>query len=178
MLLILFFLLTLTSGCQVCNYGSGTYSCGATIWQGGSEGCLFQCCEGSWTKCALIGNSWVCYDRCNKAFVHDQNITSIIGNPKYTADNRLYTQHVVTTVYDETTHSFLMGQVLNSSQVKLGDYILWPGSDLNITMPKSVVMRIDHYQVTKDRSNCCASISIGWPPSCHVKACCGEGCCC
>ena len=157
------------ASCQVANYW---YSCGAVIFVGGTKS---RCCNGEWCPCSPP--PFPC-DCCNKAAT--DNTTVLSDKYSYTKDHKLYTQYVTTAKLDVKTNTYYNGEIKHSSKLKLNDLVMWPKYDIDASAPtdQNIVMKVAHLNVTYDQSNCCGSISIGFPPSCHVKFCCGAGCCC
>ena len=128
-------------------------------------------------QCLSNGFAFSC--GCPKYFLclagPDTDDTTVGTQYSFTAANRLYTQFVTTAkLIDQTYYA---GPIKHSSELTLGELVIWPGFDINSTNT-SVVMALEHYNISDDKLNCCASISAGFPPSCQVKFCCGSGCCC
>ena len=97
----------------------------------------------------------------------------------FNKDGRLFTTKVMTVQMGDGDYG--IGPALPSEQIKLGTNILWPQFDFGkqlgvVSIMENVIMRIEHYNVTKTNNKCCASIKIGF--SCEIKGCCGDGCCC
>jgi hypothetical protein len=97
---------------------------------------------------------------------------------KYTYDGRLYTEYVTIAMNEDNIWKPKM--ILHSTQLKNGDLIMWPANDKDIggKPGTNIVMKLENLNLSAENKNCCASISVGFPPSCQVQVCCGEGCCC
>ena len=144
------------------------FSCGITVNMGIGT---YICCDGTWRPCINPSRGCAC-----PAYTNDVDNTSVL-TPDYsfTTSAHLYTQYVTTAkLFDQTYYA---GPIKHSSWLTIGDLVIWPGFDVN-SNTTNVVMAVDHCDVTDDNKNCCGSISVGFPPSCQVKFCCGDGCCC
>lgn len=172
------------SKCEVCYSAGYEYSCGETVIWGG---CSYKCCDGTWLTCPGC-NVGKCPSVCPSTI--SQNVTKLMTRHQietspttididtfdYTYDGR-FTTTVVTVVHELKNGFYQMIRNVPSTLLNGGDQIIWPGYEVDAPTPYKIVT-IRHYNVTKTRTNCCASVSVGFPPHCQVKVCCGDGCCC
>lgn len=148
--------------CYPCYSAGHEYSCGISANWGG---CFYMCCDGSWKSC-------MSKDTCEVQFC-----PKCISGIEYskTKDGRLYSEFLSIAQYNYFTRKYHAGQVVHSSNVKVGDLIVWPGDEFNLT--NEVVLAVQHHEVTESKSKCCIGLEIGIP-ECELKLCCGNGCCC
>lgn len=161
-------------GCGECLSNGFAFSCGITVNMGG---CTYVCCNTYWVQCGRYCNPVGC--RCPGSLDFNATVIVPINKSQYdlTEDKRLFTQYVTTAV--QVDDKVRPGQIKHSSELRVGDLVMWPGHDLGTgDLGSHVVMTVGHHNVSRSQAKCCASISIGFPPSCHVKFCCGNGCCC
>ena len=95
---------------------------------------------------------------------------------RYTHDGKLTTKFMTVANYLRDDMYELIKNV-PTQFLKLNDSILWPGHDIKSSTLNSIIT-IDHYNITEIHTNCCVGISVGFPPRCEPKICCGNGCCC
>lgn len=163
--------------CAPCLWNGAQFSCGSIAW---FTSHYHACCDGNWCTCTQGYPN----GRCGCCGVLEEHRTivneAIISNTYYlTPDRRLYTQFV-TLAKLNIDNQYGVGETIHSTTLKSTDLILWPGFEIDSTLSatENVVMEIGSYNVSDGYTNCCASIEIGFPPSCHIKFCCGTGCCC
>lgn len=172
--ILLFIFITSSTACIPCTWNGQEYLSGQYLG-------YMRCCNGNWIPCPHDQDGYHCewaYCGCIGPILDAQVDSKSVITPDYalTSDNRLYTQYVTLAKYCEEKQIYYAGEIMHSTEVHKDDLIIWDAMDINGT--GNVVMRIEHYAVDKYHLNCCASIKVGFPPSCQVKVCCGTGCCC
>ena len=175
LILILLACVIAIKGACTCTYQGVNYSCGAVIAAG-----LQICCVNGWEKCNNHPvNPFGC--RCGRYFKNEHfnavdNRTVITYDYKLTADGHLFSQYV--TVANLSNNIYVPDRYVHSTKLALNDMIIWPASDIGGASDTNVIMKLEHLNLDRHHLNCCASISVGFPPACQVKVCCGTGCCC
>jgi len=166
--------------CDVCYSAGYEYSCRETVIWGG---CSYKCCDGTWLTCprCQVQN---CPANCPGVFDNEVNVYDrsfiennyIIHDYDYTYDGRLKTKFV-SLVHELKDGLYQVIVDVPSTKLQLGDKIVWKGYEVNAETQNKIVT-IEHYNVNNNHTNCCASVSVGFPPHCQIKVCCGDGCCC
>ena len=181
--------ISVVNSAPTCIWGGILYGCGSKI------NCQ-RCCGGSWHDGYVDpNNGCICSACACNAF--DPLIASpsdtyispfydltylqnhLILNPSdfnYTYDGR-YTTNKVTKIVQEKPGQFSIVPNYPSNKLKSTDLILWFGSELGLDQLNAVA-QVSHLNIDETHQNCCASVSVGFPPHCQVKVCCGNGCCC
>ena len=162
--------------CANCLWNGAPFSCGSIAW---FTSHYHACCNGAWCTCTGRYPNGPC-GCCGMLNKNKNIVNETILNSNYfsTVDRRLYTEYVTLAKIDNEIYT--KDKTVHSSKLKLTDLILWPGFDIDSTLSvtENVVMEIGSYNVSANNYKCCGSIEVGFPPSCHVKFCCGTGCCC
>lgn len=163
--------------CQPCYWNGQPFSCGAIAWFTSN---YHACCDGSWCTCTRGYPNGLC--GCCGIFNDNLNTLLLDDSYYFTKDGKLFTT-MVTKVIKNEDGTFDIDEKVPSEELNVGDLVLWPQFDLKfnsteISVTENIVMTVGHHNVTQLHNRCCASISVSFPPSCQVKFCCGNNCCC